>query len=257
MSNRIAVFGDACVDVFVYGKCNRLCPEAPVPVFVPQKTETNDGMALNVVRNIRSLGVECLPITNDPSLIKKQRYVESSINHMILRVDEEKAIDALDLASIPDIVWECDCAVVSDYDKGFLTKSIMSEISHRFPLSFLDTKKSLGEWADSFSFIKINESEYEKTIHSITPVLWNKLIVTLGKNGCRYNNKIYSPPSITNTVNVCGAGDTFLAGLIVEYLNNKDVESAMRHALLCASNVVQKRGVSVPDSILSESSNQL
>jgi bifunctional ADP-heptose synthase (sugar kinase/adenylyltransferase) len=248
MINRIAVFGDACVDVFFYGKCDRLCPEAPVPVFVPQKTETNDGMALNVARNIRSLGAECLTVTNDPVLIKKQRYVESSINHMILRVDEEQVLHPLDLKDIPTSVWECDCVIVSDYNKGFLTENIMSEISHRFPLSFLDTKKPLGVWADSFSFIKINESEYEKTSHSVTPVLWNKLIVTLGKNGCMHQNKIHSSPSITNTANVCGAGDTFLAGLAVEYLNSRNVESAIRHALRCASNVVQKRGVSVPDS---------
>lgn len=45
---RVVVYGDACVDVFVYGNCPRLCPEAPVPVFIPLEKVTNDGMALNV-----------------------------------------------------------------------------------------------------------------------------------------------------------------------------------------------------------------
>ena len=42
---RILVVGDSCEDVFVYGKVNRLTPEAPVPVFNPTVTKTNDGMA--------------------------------------------------------------------------------------------------------------------------------------------------------------------------------------------------------------------
>ena len=29
----ILVIGESCLDVFHYGECERLCPEAPVPVF--------------------------------------------------------------------------------------------------------------------------------------------------------------------------------------------------------------------------------
>lgn len=245
---RVLVIGDACIDVFVYGKCNRLCPEAPVPVFTPEKTETNDGMALNVARNIRSLGTDCVAITNDKTAIRKQRYVESSLNHMILRVDKEDEVIPLNLSSIPDDAWRCDIAVVSDYNKGYLTEQMMCEISKRFSISFLDTKKRIGSWANGFSYIKLNEMEYKETINTITESLHQKLIVTLGKRGCSFQNKMFSPPTVTNTVNVCGAGDTFLAGLVVEYLSSNSIESAIQHALRCASNVVQKRGVSVPDT---------
>ena len=31
----ILVIGDSCTDIFVYGKTDRICPEAPVPVFNP------------------------------------------------------------------------------------------------------------------------------------------------------------------------------------------------------------------------------
>ena len=41
----ILVIGDSCIDKFIYGKCNRLCPEAPVPVFLPSEFTTNPGMA--------------------------------------------------------------------------------------------------------------------------------------------------------------------------------------------------------------------
>ena len=41
----ILVIGESCLDVFTYGACKRMCPEAPVPVFNPVKTITNEGMA--------------------------------------------------------------------------------------------------------------------------------------------------------------------------------------------------------------------
>ena len=54
---RFLVIGDSCTDKFIYGKCERICPEAPVPVFSPVKTKTNGGMAANVKANVEALGV--------------------------------------------------------------------------------------------------------------------------------------------------------------------------------------------------------
>ena len=50
---KILVIGDSCQDVFIYGKCERLCPDAPVPVFIPLKTKKIGGMAFNVYENIK------------------------------------------------------------------------------------------------------------------------------------------------------------------------------------------------------------
>ena len=44
---------------------------------------------------------------------------------------------------------------------------------------------------------------------------------------------------------VSGAGDTFLAALVVEYLKTNDIKSAITFANECATKVVQKRGVAV------------
>ena len=44
----ILVIGDGCVDEFIYCDIERICPEAPVPVFMTLKEETNGGMARNV-----------------------------------------------------------------------------------------------------------------------------------------------------------------------------------------------------------------
>ena len=32
---KILVIGDSCTDIFIYGEIDRICPEAPVPVFKP------------------------------------------------------------------------------------------------------------------------------------------------------------------------------------------------------------------------------
>ena len=42
-----------------------------------------------------------------------------------------------------------------------------------------------------------------------------------------------------------GGGDTFIAGLVAEYIKTNDIDKAIRFANDCATKVVQKRGVSV------------
>ena len=52
---KVLVIGDSCTDKFIYGECNRICPEAPVPVFNPIEQKSNGGMAKNVFNNLKSL----------------------------------------------------------------------------------------------------------------------------------------------------------------------------------------------------------
>ena len=42
---------------------------------------------------------------------------------------------------------------------------------------------------------------------------------------------------------VSGAGDTFLSGLVVEYLKTKDIRKSIQFAQECTTQVVQKHGV--------------
>ena len=39
---KILVIGDSCKDKYIYGLCERMCPEAPVPVFQPIKEKINE-----------------------------------------------------------------------------------------------------------------------------------------------------------------------------------------------------------------------
>lgn len=42
-----------------------------------------------------------------------------------------------------------------------------------------------------------------------------------------------------------GAGDSFLAGLVIEYAKNEDIRASIEFANKCASKVVSQKGVSV------------
>ena len=111
--------------------------------------------------------------------------------------------------------------------------------------TFMDTKKFLGDWCLNVDFIKINSLEHEKNFERLPeyPDLLDKLIITKGKYGCEYKSKIH-PTEEVPVKDVSGAGDTFMSGLVFEYIKSKDIEKAIDFAQECTTKVVQKSGVS-------------
>jgi bifunctional ADP-heptose synthase (sugar kinase/adenylyltransferase) len=240
---KVLVIGDSCTDVFRYGKVTRIAPEAPVPIIVPERETSNPGMAGNVVANLKALGAEVDFVTNKTE-IRKIRYVCSKYNHLLLRVDENDTCEPFNIGSL--YLNKYDAIIISDYCKGFLSEEDIKQISQLYQsVIFLDTKKILGEWAHNIDFIKINYHEYErnKEILENNFLLKNKTIVTRGKYGCDYQGKNY--PTVDVPVkDVSGAGDTFLSGLVVEYVRSKDIDKAIQFAQECTTIVIQKSGVS-------------
>ena len=231
---KILVIGESCLDVFIYGKVERLEPAAPVPVVQTLERKENGGMAMNVKNNFSALGLEVDILTNTNwKDIKKTRIVEKKTNHMFLRWDEND--DKYGKVNLDGIHF-------SDYNKGFLSIEDIKKISNVHSLTFLDTKKPLGDWSENITFIKINNNELNKA-EKITDKIRKKLIVTLGIDGASYNGKIY-PVEITEVKDLSGAGDTFLAALCTHYCKSKDVIASIKFANECATKVVQKRGVS-------------
>jgi len=242
---KILVIGDSCYDIFRYGTVIRLAPEAPVPVINPTHETSNLGMAGNVVKNIEALGYKVDFITNTTD-IKKIRYVCSKYNQLILRVDENDKCDRITQDVLDKIIWrEYDAIVISDYCKGFLTETDVEFICSKHKTVFLDTKKILGWYANNVKFIKINHNEYlnNENILNENHILLNKTIITKGKYGCEYQGKIF-PTEEVPVKDISGAGDTFLAGLVVEFLKTKNIIQAIDFAQECTTLVVQKSGVS-------------
>ena len=241
---KLLVIGESCRDIYQYGDCTRLSPEAPFPVFkVNRKKDTNGGMAKNVCNNVMSLGADVKLCTNSNwETISKIRYVDYRSNYIIVRVDhDEDSFGRVDLSNID--FDEYDAVIISDYNKGYLTQEDIQTIANRHPVTFLDSKKILGKWIEDIKYVKINNFEFERTKHKIPKRLMNKFIVTLGPDGCRHKNKNYPVPKV-EIKDTSGAGDTFVAALAVEYVRTNDIEKAITFANQCATTVVQKRGVS-------------
>jgi bifunctional ADP-heptose synthase (sugar kinase/adenylyltransferase) len=249
---KVLVIGESCKDIYCYGESNRMCPEAPVPVFNPINSVVGPGMAMNVKKNIESLGVEADIITNQNwENVIKTRYIDRRTNYMFMRLDENDRcynnIEDVTVRNLDSIEFEkYDTIVISDYNKGFLLKEQIEYISKQNSCVFLDTKKILGDWCNSVKFIKINEYEYKRSKHVIDhkiEKLKEKLIITLGSRGSMHKHTIY-PVSKVEIKDLSGAGDTFISGLVVEYIRTKDIEVSIQFANQCATKVVQKRGVS-------------
>ena len=240
--SRVLVIGDSCKDIFVYGDIHRVCPEAPVPVFNPIRQTENDGMAKNVVRNLEALGCNVEFISNDNS-IKKIRYVDNRSNQMVLRVDENdtcRSINDKEIDYIEKFYMNFDAVIISDYCKGFLDEEDICFIADKCNNVFLDTKKEIGDWVNDVDFIKINELEYEKNYKGKPNN--DKLIVTLGSKGCQYMGETFSVNEVS-VKDVSGAGDTFMAGLVVKYIKTLDIKESIHFAQECTTTVVQKIGV--------------
>ena len=246
MGNKILVIGDTCIDIFIYGLCDRICPEAPVPVFIPKRTVKNRGMSGNVINNIKSIGWECYGIVND-ARITKTRYIEEKTNQMIMRLDETDFVQDSYIRDRKELKGY-DGIVISDCGKGFLNEEDIDFIAKNSDCpTFMQTNKVLSEWCFNVDYIKINEIEYKRAMHLINidnKFIREKLIITAGENGCWYKGKRYPVKEKVRIKSLAGAGDTFLAGFVVSYLKNpENMTAAIYFAQKCALKVVQDYGV--------------
>lgn len=240
----VLLLGDVCKDIYHYGSVNRISPEAPVPVLELERTFVLDGMAANVKKNLSNLGANVTLVSGDKESIKT-RFIDEKTGHQLLRVDADDQSTSISISIIPDDNY--DCIVISDYGKGSLGYSTITQVIDKFkdtPI-FIDTKKDDIDRFDQIYpsrdvYIKINMPESKKLVSS-----HRNLIVTDGKNGAFYKGTRYITPSV-NVADACGAGDTFLAALAVFYCQTKDIRTAIMKANIAASITVQHLGVYAP-----------
>ena len=231
---KVLLIGDSCTDEYVYGTCDRLNPEAPVPILNFNRKETTRGMAWNVRENLMSFGIEVCILTNEEP-ITKTRYIDEKSNQHILRLDYESPLKPMEY-KLPE--EDFDALVISDYDKGFLTTQKICELVSEFegPV-FLDSKKRV--LPSQGCFIKINEAEKELLTGD-----YNNLIVTKGSGGADYDGVNYPAPK-TKVYDVVGAGDTFLSALVYFHLVYGTIKEAIPFANKAAAIAVQNFGTYV------------
>jgi len=230
------LLGDSCYDEYHTGTVTRISPEAPVPVFDLGSTVIKRGMAYNVYNNLVNLGAKVDIITEFRE--RKHRYIEAKTGQQLLRIDEKIKTEHVDTAD--QRLGGYDAIVISDYSKGFVAEDDVKKMRPKFdgPI-FVDTKKKDLTQFDG-CFVKINQYEYEQAER-----LTKELIVTYGSKKVEYKNRTYLPPNV-ETHDVCGAGDTFLAGLVYKYLDTYSIDQAIKFAMQAAAITVQHRGVYAP-----------
>jgi D-beta-D-heptose 7-phosphate kinase/D-beta-D-heptose 1-phosphate adenosyltransferase len=234
---KILLVGDNGIDEYQYGTVDRISPEAPVPVINYTHTVTKPGMAANVLDNLKKLGCDVTFVHGIRTSLKT-RIIDSKSKQHLLRIDQDQRSTPVKLDW--DILGDYDAVVVSDYNKGSVEYETIDDIRANFagPI-FVDTKKTDLARFDG-CYVKINRMEYEAAKTFPT-----ELIVTLGKDGVRYKDHEISTPQV-EAFDVCGAGDTFLAALAVEYIQSKEILKAINFAVKAASVTIQHVGVYSP-----------
>ena len=228
---KVLVIGDACIDEYRYGNITRVNPESTATLLSYISSEERLGMTHNVAANLLSLGLS-VDITVPKEVSRKIRYIDSRTRDHLLRVDIDNKCDAYQL----ETSYDYDAIVISDYNKGFITDENVIELRKRFNgLMYMDTKKIDLQKFEGI-FLKINELEFSRAISLPSK---EYIIVTYGSKGCQYMGETY-PIDKTEIVDVCGAGDVFLAALVSKHLETKNIKMALpfankKAALSCQS----------------------
>jgi D-glycero-beta-D-manno-heptose-7-phosphate kinase len=158
----VMVIGDVMIDSYLWGKVNRISPEAPVPIVTVNKRTHRLGGAANVALNLKALGAEpCLcSVTgtdekaelfgnllaenelNNDGIIKSNRRITTTKfrvignNTQMLRVDEEmeSPLELDDYENFSSTIQrilqqkKIEAIIFQDYDKGVITPQLIADI---------------------------------------------------------------------------------------------------------------------------------
>ncbi|MCF8043201.1 MAG: D-glycero-beta-D-manno-heptose-7-phosphate kinase [Desulfarculaceae bacterium] len=162
-SKRILVLGDVMLDEFIWGRVERISPEAPVPVVEVESETYMLGGAANVVHNLIALGCGAgicglvgddragkqvlelldqlevsrkgLTVSRERPTTVKTRVVAHS--QQMVRVDREsrRECPAEELANMQAYLAEelplCDAVIISDYAKGVISRAILNTVQEQ------------------------------------------------------------------------------------------------------------------------------
>jgi D-beta-D-heptose 7-phosphate kinase/D-beta-D-heptose 1-phosphate adenosyltransferase len=159
VSQRILVLGDYMLDQFIWGRVERISPEAPVPVVNVERESFSAGGAGNVAMNIAAMGARVFSVgfvggdTSGDHIIRllekeaidtlgllrieRSTTVKTRIvahQQQVVRVDrEEQSPPGVEVerdlaAAFRDHLPSVDAVIISDYAKGCVTPGLLSNI---------------------------------------------------------------------------------------------------------------------------------
>jgi D-beta-D-heptose 7-phosphate kinase/D-beta-D-heptose 1-phosphate adenosyltransferase len=286
--HKILVIGDIMMDINYRCETHRKAPEANIPVYNVLETNYILGGAANVAKNLQRLSCEVEIISvigvddiskKMVSLIDKNKIVNKLFidpnrkttqknriilnNSIVTRYDIEDA-NEIDNDLSDDILryikskQTIDAIIVSDYDKGvisrYLCENIIKYCNETNIYTFVDPKlKDCLKYKDCFCLKpNLNEGEImsgEKNLSNIIRFIKENIncknvVLTCGENGIYVNseeNHIMHNNKIAVT-DVTGAGDIVASVLTYEYLQTNDLIMASKVANYIGGKSVQNLG---------------
>jgi D-beta-D-heptose 7-phosphate kinase/D-beta-D-heptose 1-phosphate adenosyltransferase len=199
----ILVVGDLILDEYVWGKVERISPEAPVPVLWAEKRTFVPGGTANVANNIRSLGgkVTLLGVTGSDanskillSELKKRKINTQGIftegkrhttvktrilagHQQLVRVDWEhtedlpRELNAKIFKFIQKNINSFDAIIIEDYGKGVINIALLKLLiclakTHKKIIT-VDPKEENFQYYRSVNAITPNRKELENALRNL------------------------------------------------------------------------------------------
>jgi len=295
---KVVVLGDVMLDEFVWGDVTRISPEAPVPVVNVRRESVHLGGAANVLANLLSLGARASVIgvvgedaagetiratlreigaqqADDLLIVDPARPTTTKTriiahNQMVVRADRERQapVDDEIAARIIDLIKErlkdADALVVSDYDKGVVTPSILARVlpfAYERMAVLIDPKLRNFDSYRPATLVTPNHHEAlrltnieEDTDESLTRAAQlikarlncDAVLITRGDRGMMLiegrQNPAFVETSAQEVFDVTGAGDTVIATLAGALATGASITEAAILANHAAGIVVGKLG---------------
>lgn len=292
----IVVIGDVMLDHYVDGSVTRVSDEAPVPILRVLQERHIAGGAANVAMNCVALGgtVTLIAVTGDDRTARwldecfakeealttrlvidsertttlKTRYLSGS--QQVLRVDRENAaaikpaIEAAILEELRGTLASAAIVVISDYAKGMLTDTLLSQIialatEAGLPI-LVDPKRTDLSAYRGATIITPNRKELlaatgidctndigaTLAAQRAIELTGSKILLTRSELGMSFFARgaapVHSPADAREVFDVSGAGDTVMATVALGLATGLDMVQTMRIANVAAGIAVGKHG---------------
>ncbi|HZZ79103.1 MAG TPA: bifunctional heptose 7-phosphate kinase/heptose 1-phosphate adenyltransferase, partial [Gemmataceae bacterium] len=303
-SPRVLVVGDAMMDRYIWGDAERISQEAPVILMRAERREERLGGASSVATMLRALGAKVMlagivgndhdggrirqmltdlgidheaVITdvNRPSTVKERYVGRAQHRHpqQMMRVDYEdrrsisEQIRNQIMSVVNNQLKKCDVVLISDYDKGVCTPSLLSAVISAAracgvrvladPIRGHDYRKYHGCSAITPNRLEAGLAT-NRILNSMEEVwqsavdLQEKLdleaaIITLDKDGMALRHRDgrakHFPTRPRDVYDITGAGDMVMSMLAVAMAAGADYEQAIQLANVAGGLEVEKIGV--------------
>jgi len=236
-------------------------PSAGYSIYITNYTRHYGGGGANICYGLSKLGVKCVLVSSMGRDSKRygKYLLKNGIELHVYRSRERLARAFIFNAGEKQIsyfYW----GASKDMDKIKAIKSDYLHIAPSHPKAAIEmaamakffafepgqdiprySREDLLYLIEGANIIFCNEFEL-KQLEKVANLKGKKVIITLGKKGCRiYGSKII-PAKKARVVDTTGAGDAFKAAFWAGFLNGYEIEKCCRLGNIAASYVVGKRG---------------